>query len=187
MKRIFAFLLMIVLPVMCTVSAFAASNTDQTVDVRIVSPAEVEMKPIYEGDITIEITNNGSDVLDHLTCFLSVFDVDRGLSYNVDEFGEKAYRAYPVALAPGETATVVIPVKVNYVGNFRFTITVLDLDSNRSYIAPPLTVHMLTASELNKTVATAAAIVMPILYLSVTLILFHKRKTGRFLNTQKST
>ncbi|MDD3231417.1 MAG: hypothetical protein PHY23_10040 [Oscillospiraceae bacterium] len=175
-KKIPTLLLLILLLTVFTVPAFAASNDTQALDVRITSPTAVEMKPIYAGDITAEVTNNSSGTLNHLNCFLSVFDVDRGLSYNVDEFGEKAYVAYPLSLAPGETATVTIPVKVNYVGNFRFTVTVLDLDSERSCISQPLTVHMLTASELNKTVATIVAVIMPILCLSATLVLFRKRK-----------
>lgn len=175
MKRISVFLLAVLIFTLCAMPAYADAAVPD-VTVHIASPANIEMKPIYTGDITIEISNNTAADIPNMICYISIVDVGRGLSYNVDEFGPQAYQSRAVSLAAGETATVVIPVKVVYVGDFRFSVTAIDLDAGTAYTSEPLTVNMLTASELNRPLATVVAAVMPVLCIALTLYLFHRRK-----------
>lgn len=175
MKRICSVFFAVMIIALLAMPAYAQSPAPD-VTVRIISPDAVEMKPIYTGDLTVEITNSGSAAIDDLICYLSIVDVGRGLSYNVDEFGPQAYQSRALTLAAGETATVVIPVKVSYVGDFRFTVTAIDLDAGTAYASQPLAVNMLTASELNRPLATVVAVVMPVLCIALTLYLFRRRR-----------
>ena len=148
MKRVSVFLLAVLVFALCALPAYADNSPDVTV--HIASPANIEMKPIYTGDITIKITNNSAADIPNMICYISIVDVGRGLSYNVDEFGPQAYQSRDVSLAAGETVTVVIPVKVVYVGDFRFSVTAIDLDSGTAYTSEPLTVNLICSSNWYK-------------------------------------
>ena len=129
MKKLISMFAAVLLLVCSAVPAFAAGAPEE-VSVVINSPTAVEDKPVYETDLDITVTNTTDHTLNNLVCYLSIVDVDRGFSYNVDEFGANAYQTRPiVSLAAGASASVVVPVKVTYVGQFKFLISAVNLDT----------------------------------------------------------
>lgn len=159
--------------------AEAAVPSTQNVGVEIVSPSEISSKPIYEGDIEIKVVNNGAKALDNLACYLTIVDVERKQTYPVDEFGENAHQTRSLTLKPGEAATVKIPVRILYVGNFRFTASVIDFASGRVYGGDALDVQILTDSKMNKTLVMVTAGIVPVAVIAVTAVIGNKRKNKK--------
>jgi len=104
-------------------------------------------------------------------------DVDRGFSYNVDEFGPNAYQTHSItSLAAGESASVVIPVKVTYVGQFKFLISVVNPDTGATSTSNALSVHMIATSHLNNTLVLAVSITVSLVIIVGVFLLMNRRK-----------
>lgn len=152
----------------------AAGGSDLKVE--IASPSAIDSVPIHEDAIEIKVSNEGNEAYDRLACYLTIVDVGRRQTYPVDEFGEEAYQTREIAsLAPGETATVLIPVRVMYVGEFRFTASVIDYETGAVITSDALPVTMAAVSNLNKALVMAVAAIVPVILLGIAIVLTKKR------------
>ena len=176
MKKIISMIAAVLLFVCSAVPAFAA-QAPREVSVVINSPTAVEDKPVYENNLDITVTNTTDHTLNNLVCYLSIVDVDRGFSYNVDEFGPNAYQTHSItSLAAGESASVVIPVKVTYVGQFKFLISVVNPDTGATSTSNALSVHMIATSHLNNTLVLAVSITVSLVIIVGVFLLMNRRK-----------
>lgn len=142
----------------------APADTPRDLSVEIVSPAQISASPVHYDDIVIRVTNTGSAAANDLHCFLTVLDIGREQTLPVDEFGADAYQSRIIdSLAPGQSVDITIPVRIMYVGDFRFTATVCDSASNALYTGPAISVNMLAVSSMNKTLVIAAAVCIPLI------------------------
>lgn len=115
-------------------------------------------------------------VQQNLSCYLTIVDADRKQTYPVDEFGEAACQTREIAsLAPGETAAVSIPVRVMYVGEFRFTASVINYETGAVITSGALSAAMTAVSNLNKTLVMAVAAVVPVILPAIAIPLTRKR------------
>lgn len=154
--------------------AFAANDGDLKVE--IVSPSAINSVPIHEVTIEIKVTNKGNKTYNNLSCYLTIIDVGRKQTYPVDEFGEKAYQTREIAsLAPNETATVLIPVRIMYVGEFRFTASVINYGTGEVLTGKALSVDMTAVSSLNKTLVMVVSSIVPAVLLGIAVVLTKKR------------
>ena len=135
----------------------------QDVSVAITSPVSISDVPIHNDNIEITVTNNGTTTYKDLSCYLTIVDVGRSQTYPTDEFGENAYQTRTIAsLAPGKSANVTIPVRILYVGSFRFTASVIDYATNRIFTGDAIDVAMTAASSLNKSLVMTVAALVPL-------------------------
>ncbi|MGB4407098.1 MAG: hypothetical protein WBI82_09605 [Sphaerochaeta sp.] len=158
------------------VPVFAGSSSPDY-SVSITSPSLIDGKPVYSTDIVVSVKNLTDHPLGNLVAYLMILDVDRKQTYPVDEFGPQAYQSRSIdSLQPGATSAVTIPVKILYVGNFRFSVSVMDLENNQSISAQAIPVHMITDSKLNKPLIIWVSTIIPILVILTALILGSRRK-----------
>ena len=144
--------------------------------VEILSPERIESVPIYEGDVEIAVTNLSDAEQTNLNCFLTVVDEERKQSFPMDEFGPDSYQTRTIkSLQPGETATIRIPLRIMYVGNFQLVANVADYALNRVYAAPSLGINMISNTNLHRGLVFCVAGVMPILLAGATIVLGRKR------------
>lgn len=157
------------------VSAAEVKDYD-AVQVEIVSPEKIEATPIYEGDVEIVVTNTSDTAQKNLNCFLTVVDEDRKQSFPMDEFGPDSYQTRTIdVLEPGESATVTIPLRVMYVGNFQLIANVTDYETGQVYAADSLPMTMTSDTNLHKGLVMGVSVVMPIGLISGTAVLSKKR------------
>lgn len=172
---VFAVLLVLCLNALPALAVEAPASQD--ISVAITSPVSISDVPIHNDNIEITVTNNGTTTYKDLSCYLTIVDVGRGQTYPTDEFGENAYQTRKItSLAPGEQTVVVIPVRVMYVGQFRFTASVMDYATNQVYTGNALNVTMTATSNLNKSLVMLVAAIVPIV-LAAAAFLLSKGKT----------
>jgi hypothetical protein len=147
MKKILLSLIMGIIIILPT-TVFALGDSDITV--KIISPTRIESTPAHDDIIKISVKNNTTNEIKNLGCYLTIVDVGRSQTYPVDEFGEEAYQTRNISLMPGEKTEVSIPVKILYIGNFKFTASVINFDTNYIYSAEALNVVMKSNSNMNK-------------------------------------
>ncbi len=165
--------LLICLAAACPVLA----DNAEPVSVEIISPESISASPIHYDDIVIRVTNNTAETMSGLRCFLTVLDVGRSQTLPVDEFGTDAFQSRTIdSLAAGESVDVTIPVRIMYVGDFRFTATVADCETNTLYTGPAISVDMTAVSSMNKTLVIAAAIGMPLVLAAAAFVLTRSRR-----------
>lgn len=153
-----------------------ADNAEPIV-VEIVSPESISANPVHHDNIVIRVTNNGGKAYSNLHCFLTVLDVGRTQTLPVDEFGSDAYQSRIIeSLAPGQSVDITIPVRIMYVGDFLFTATVADCESNRLCTCPAISVDMLAVSTMNKPFVIGAAAGVPVLLAAAAFILTRGRR-----------
>lgn len=175
MKRIFGIIAALMFVFLASCPALAAPTED--VSVEIVSPTEISSNPVYYDKVVIRVTNNGNTSVNDLRCFLTVLDVGREQTLPVDEFGADAYQSRTIdSLAPGQSTEVVIPVRIMYVGDFRFTATVADCASNALYTGRAISVNMLAVSSMNKTFVIMVAACVPLILAGAAFVLTCARK-----------
>ncbi len=177
MKKLIALCGVLLTLVVCSTGVFAAASTPE-ISVDIVSPSSIESKPVYNGDVQIVVKNLTDTEITNLECYLTVVDMTHKYSVPVDEVGLQAYQLREIASLPahGET-TVTIPIKVLYVGTFKFTASVMNDTKDYVITSAPLTAEMIALSKINKTFVTAVAIGTPIvLALGALFIVKHKKK-----------
>jgi hypothetical protein len=142
-----------------------AENTTvpQPISVEIVSPSSIDSVPVHDDVIKVRITNNSSQTLYHLASYLTIVDVGRKQTYPVDEFGENAYQTRAIdSLAPGEKLVIDYPVHIMYVGQFCFTASVIQYDSNQVTTSDAVNVTMKAVSNLNRPLVYSVAGIVPI-------------------------
>jgi hypothetical protein len=180
MKKICSVFAALLLLVFCSVPAIAASvPATKDISVEITSPSDIEGKPVYSTDIKITVKNLTNHEVKNLICYLMIVDVGRNMTYPVDEFGAEAYQTRKIASLPayGEY-TVVIPVKITYVGHFQFSASVTDMENNHTVTADPLSVNMMAFSELNKPLVISVAAVVPVLIAGYVILQTSRRKNA---------
>lgn len=174
MKRIFCFIASLMLILVSASPALAAPAGD--IGVEILSPSSISANPVHYDNVVIRVTNNGGAPTNDLRCFLTVLDVGREQTLPVDEFGADAYQSRTIAsLAPGQSTDVTIPVRIMYVGDFRFTATVADCDSNALYTGSAINVNMLAISSMNKTLVIIAAACVPLVLAAAAFVMTRAR------------
>lgn len=142
----------------------------------ITSPKQIERKPVCEENIEFRVTNESNHEIKNIACYLMILDKGRGQTYPVDEFGQEAYQTREIeALASGEQITFTIPVKITYVGDFKFNVSAIEYGTDTVYTSNTLSVHMIQSSSMNKKVVMAVAGMLPILTLAGVMII--KKKT----------
>lgn len=179
-KKIIVSLIMSLTAILCagTFSAYA-ENIDSPVNIQILTPTEISGTPILDTSIDIGITNRSSTEMNNLDCFLMIVDKGRMQTYPVDEFGNEAYQTRPLSLKPGESAVVSIPVSIAYVGDFRFTASVIDYDTGTVYSADALIVNIISKSKMNKPLVMATSFSAMIITVTAVIILSRKKKSGK--------
>lgn len=179
MKKIilvFAVLLLMCIMTVPTLAADVSTTNNNNLKVEIVSPSSIDSVPIYEDMIKIKITNEGNTTYNKLSCYLTIVDKGRNQTYPVDEFGEDAYQTREInSLAPGESTTVLIPVRIMYVGQFRFTASVINYETGSVTTSDALSVTMTATSNLNKTLVMVVASIVPVILLGIAVLLTKKR------------
>lgn len=181
MKKIcFVFVSLLILAY-CTVPAFAASDpATQDIGVEITSPASIEGKPVYNADIEITVKNKTDHEIKNLICYLMIVDLGRNMTYPVDEFGTEAFQTRSITSIPAHGEyTVVIPVKILYVGQFQFSASVTDLENNHTFTADPLSVNMIAVSELNKPLVISVAVILPLLVAGYVILHTSRRRVKK--------
>lgn len=176
------FSLIIVAASMLPAGAANIQNPPKTddVSVKIVSPVLIKAKPVHDCNIAISITNNTDKTINDCACYLTVVDVGRKQTYPVDEFGENAYQTREVNnLAPHKSIQIKIPVKILYVGNFRFTASVISYGENVIYSAKALDVNIISDSAINKPFVIVSATAVPVVLLVVLAAVSVKRSKAR--------
>lgn len=157
-----------------SVSAAEISN-QQDIQVEILSPTEIQSNPIYEGDVQIQVTNNGTTDRDDLSVFLTVVDEDRNQSFPMDEFGLDSFQTRRISLKKGESTVVPIPIRIMYVGNFDFVANVADYSTGEVFAAQALPAQMISNTNMNKNLMRAVAIATPIILFIIAKVLTGKR------------
>lgn len=174
MKRLFCVIAALMLVFASAAPAIAAPADD--IGVEIVSPSSISANPVHYDNVVIRVTNNGSSVANDLRCFLTVLDVGREQTLPVDEFGADAYQSRTIAsLDPGQSTEISIPVRIMYVGDFRFTATVADCSSNALYTGSAINVNMLALSSMNKTLVIIAAACVPLVLAAAAFVMTRAR------------
>lgn len=180
MKKTVATVMFTLLLVANSISVFASTDTSsnlQDINVMITSPENIESRPVFEGNIQFTVTNNTDHELTNIACFLMILDKGRGQTYPVDEFGQDAYQTREIAaIEARETQTFTIPVKITYVGDFKFNIIAIHYGNDDVYTSNTLSVHMIENSSMNKTVVMIVAALVPILTLFVSVIVVKGKK-----------
>lgn len=179
MKKIISGLLILLFLLFSYPSATFAAQDQSTpeISVAITDPVVIEGKPVYNTDIQITIHNLTDHEIDGLVCYLMIVDVNREQTYPVDEFGPQAYQTRTIESLPAYSEyTVTIPVKIMYVGLFKFSASVMNMDKNYVVTADPLTVHMIATSKLNKALVIAVAAVVPLITAGFIFTLYRRRK-----------
>lgn len=175
MKKFLCLTAVLILLLACAFPAFA-DNADP-VSVEIISPESISANPVHHDNIIIRVTNNSDKTLSGLHCYLTVLDVGRTQTLPVDEFGSDAFQSRIIeSLEPGQSTDITIPVRIMYIGDFRFTATVADCESNQLYTCPAINVNMLAVSTMNKPLVIGAAAGVPILLAVVAFILTRTQK-----------
>jgi len=175
-KRILLFMGTVILTFGSIHVQAAETKSSDAVQVEIVSPDRIESAPIYEGDVEIAVTNLSDTEQKNLNCFLTVIDEDRKQSFPMDEFGPDSYQTRTISsLKPGDTATIVIPLRVMYVGNFQLIANVTDYETNEVYAADSLPMTMISNTNLHKELVMGVSAVMPAGLLGATIALNRKR------------
>jgi len=180
MKRLVTALLVIFTMSFCMARALAAESTLETsapeISATITSPTYIEGKPVYDADIQIVVKNLTDHEIKNLSCFLMVADVGKQMTLPVDEFGSKAYQTRIIDSLPANSeTTVTIPVGIIYVGTFKISASVMDMEKNYIVTAAPLTVEMIITSKINKTLVMAVSAIVPI-FLALGTLYLSKRK-----------
>lgn len=180
MKKIISLLFVVLLLCFSSMSVFAASDTtsEPEMSVTITSPTSIESKPICEENIEITVKNLTDHELTNLAAYLMILDEGRNMTYPVDEFGQNAYQTRNIASIPGNgEVKVTIPVKITYVGNFKFNVSVINYDNN-DYVTTSntLSVKMIENSKMNKSIVMAVAVVVPIVLACVVFIIVKRKK-----------
>lgn len=153
--------------------AFAAESNN--LDIEIISPMDIEDKPIYDVDIQIRVKNLTEKAIENLDCYIIVVDTVKNMSLPMDEFGTKAdYTRQIDKIDANGYYDLTIPVRFMYTGTFKLTACVMDQHENYVVTSLPLTATMLVTSRLNKTAVMVVAIVVPVL-LSITAVWMGKR------------
>jgi uncharacterized membrane protein len=164
MKKIISAFTVLLILCFSAIPAFAAAPAPQDIQVEITSPSAIDDIPIHEDTIEITVTNNGQTTYQNLSCYLTVIDAGRSQTYPVDEFGENAYQTRTIdSLAPGESTNLSIPVRIMYVGDFRFTASVLDDATGQVFTGSALHVRMTSTSSMNKNLVMTVAVIVPLL------------------------
>ena len=179
MKKIIIIFLCLIFCFFCltTITYAADIESAQEISVTIIDPAVIEGKPVYNADIKISVKNLTNNEIKGLVCYLMIVDVERQQTYPVDEFGPDAYQTRIIeSLRAHSEYTVTIPVKILYVGLFKFSASVMNLDKNYTVTADPLTVHMVAASKLNKTLVITTASIVPLFVAGIAVVLYWKRR-----------
>lgn len=110
-----------------------------------------------------------------------MLDVGRTQTLPVDEFGSSTYYSQIIdRLAPGEHTEITTPVRILYVGNFRFTVTIADVSCNELFTGPAITVHMQAVSSIGHPLVIATAAAVPLLLAALAFVLTRRRKCLRF-------
>lgn len=175
MKKFLCLTAALILLAVCALPVLADSA--EPISVEIVSPVGISASPVHHDNIVIRVTNNSDKAYSDLHCFLTVLDVGRTQTLPVDEFGSDAFRSRIIeSLKPGQSVDITIPVRIMYVGDFRFTATVADCESNHLYTCPAISVSMLAVSTMNKPLVIGAAAGVPILLAVVAFILTRAQK-----------
>lgn len=179
-KTCFVFISLLLLA-FYTVPVFAETGSAaQDIGVGITSPSPIEGKPVYNADIEITVKNRTGHEIKNLICYLMIVDLGRDMTYPVDEFGQEAYQTRKItSLPPQGECTVVIPVRILYVGHFQFSASVTDLENNHTFTADPLNVNMIALSELNKPLVLFVAAALPLLVAGSVILHTHRRKVLR--------
>ncbi|MDD2979287.1 MAG: hypothetical protein PHN80_04875 [Hespellia sp.] len=152
-------------------------KSDSEIQVEIISPKKIDSSPVYDGTIDIKVKNNTHQTISNMGCYLTIVDVGRNQTYPVDEFGENAYQTRTIEkLIPEEAVTIQIPVHILYVGQFRFTASVIAYDTNQIYTGAALPVTITAVSNLQKQVVIGTSVVMPILLLGIGVGIWKRRK-----------
>ena len=179
MKKIISLLFVVLLLCFSSISVFAASDatSEPEMSVTITSPTSIEGKPICEENIEITVKNLTNHELTNLAAYLMILDEGRNMTYPVDEFGQNAYQTRNIASIPenGEVK-VTIPVKITYVGNFKFNVSVINYNNDYVTTSNALSVKMIENSKINKVVVMSVAVVIPIVLTGVALIIVKRKK-----------
>lgn len=179
MKRIMSIAAIIFVLCFSSVPEVEAS-TPNDIQVHITSPASIDSVPIYNDTIIINVTNTSEKNYYDLDCYLNIVDAKRKQTYPVDEFGENAYQTYAIPfLAKGESIEISIPVRIMYVGNFRFTASVIDYITGQVFTGNSISVLMAETSHLNKYFVIVTAILVPILLTAAVFLLKHGKKKAK--------
>ncbi len=153
------------------------ADNAELIGVEIVSPESISANPVHHDNIVIRVTNNSDKAYSDLHCFLTVLDVGRTQTLPVDEFGADAFQSRIIeSLEPGQSTDITIPVRIMYVGDFRFTATVADCESNQLYTCPAISVDMLAVSTMNKPLVIGAAAGVPVLLAAAAFFLTRSRR-----------
>lgn len=179
MKKLMSLVAALFILCLSAAPAMAASKPSD-IQVEITSPTSIDSVPIHNDTVEVSVTNNGKTTYRNLSCYLNIVDVGRGQTYPVDEFGENAYQTRTIAsLAPGESTVISIPVRIMYVGNFRFTASVIDYGTGQNYTGNALSVVMTETSHLNKNLVIIVAVAVPALLTVIVSFLTHGKKKAK--------
>ncbi|MDD4431950.1 MAG: hypothetical protein PHF61_11175 [Bacteroidales bacterium] len=180
-KLLSVFMVAFILCITGSVTALAVNDASASgLQVEITSPSSIDSVPIHDDTIEITVTNHSDTTYRNLDCFLMILDVGRSQTYPVDEFVENAYQTRSISeLAPGEQTVISIPVHIMYVGNFRFTASVINYDTNEVITGNALNVTMTATSNLNKTLVMIVASCVPVVLAAVAFALTRKRRRIR--------
>ncbi len=175
MKKLLCLTAVLLLLAACAFPVLADSA--EPISVEIISPESISANPVHHDNIVIRVTNNSGKTYSDLHCFLTVLDVGRTQTLPVDEFGADAFQSRIIeSLEPGQSTDITIPVRIMYVGDFRFTATVADCESNRLYTCPAISVDMLAVSTMNKPLVIGAAAGVPVLLAAAAFFLTRSRR-----------
>ena len=113
-----------------------------------------------------------------MAAYLMILDEGRNMTYPVDEFGQNAYQTRNIASIPGNgEVKVTIPVKITYVGNFKFNVSVINYDNNDHVTTSnTLSVKMIENSKMNKAIVMAVAAIVPFALTCVVFIIVKRKK-----------
>ncbi len=175
MKKLLCLTAVLLLLAACAFPVLADSA--EPISVEIISPESISANPVRHDNIVIRVTNNSGKTYSDLHCFLTVLDVGRTQTLPVDEFGADAFQSRIIeSLEPGQSTDITIPVRIMYVGDFRFTATVADCESNQLYTCPAISVDMLAVSTMNKPLVIGAAAGVPVLLAAAAFFLTRSRR-----------
>lgn len=178
MKKIYAVMAVILLLSLNTIRVFAADTSNsKDLEITIISPQSIESKPVCEESIEFSVTNISDHDIENIACYLMILDKGRGQTYPVDEFGQEAYQTREIQmLKAGEQMTFTIPVKITYVGDFKFNISAIEYGNDTVITSNTLPVYITENSSMNKNIVMVVAGVIPVLTLAGILLFMKKRK-----------
>lgn len=176
MKKLAVLIVVLALLINLTTVVFA-SEGNQSLDVKIISPSAVEDFPGREETVKVEVTNHSNQDLQKVLVYITMADLNKNMTVNLEDYNADK-PVYIETLKAGETQTIDLPVRFVYTSSYHLYVTVVSKENNLITSSAAIPIHIIGNTMINKPVAFGVVITEPIILLFIVMgaIIYRKRK-----------